>query len=85
MEYYIENRDSGFLGNSIMFWAKGRNGYTAKLEKAEKFSFDEAKKICKGNPTKNKAWEVDYIVNNEGTATLTDSQYLDRNKIVQFN
>lgn len=85
MKYYIQNRDRGFLGNSFVFWAKGSNGYTAKLDKAEQFSFDEAKKICKGNPTKNKAWEVDYIDNNEGTSRLTDSQYLEQDKIVEFD
>lgn len=84
MQYYIQNTNYGFLGNSIFFWAKGSNGYTAKLENAEKFSYEEAKKICQGDPDKNKAWPVDYIDNNEGTARVTDSQYLDRDNIVCF-
>ena len=83
--YYIQNTKQGYLGNAIVFWALNSNGYTAKLEKAQKFTYEEAKKICEGNPEKNKAWAVDYIDNNEGTARLTDSQYLDESNIVNFN
>jgi len=84
MKYYIQNTNAGFLGNSIFFWALNRNGYTAKLEKAHQFTHEEAEQICKGNPEKNKAWPVDYIDNNEGTARVTDSQYLDDEQIVTF-
>jgi hypothetical protein len=64
------------MGNAIVFWAKGRNGYTADINKSEKFSEEEAKEICLGNPKKNIAWPVDYIDNNEGNQKVTDSQYL---------
>lgn len=85
MKYYIQNTERGFLGNAIMFHALNGNGYTAKLEQAEKFSYEDAKKICTGNPNKNKAWPVDYIDNNKGTCRLTDSQYLDSDVIENFN
>ena len=84
MKYYIQNTQQGFIGNSIVFWALGSRGYTSKLENAEKFTYEEAKKICQGNPEKNKAWAVDYIDNNEGTARVTDSQYLDNSNIITF-
>ena len=84
MKYYIQNTKQGFLGNAIVFWALGRCGYTAKLEQAEKFSYEEAKEICNDNPDKNKAWPVDYIDNNEGTARLTDMQFLAKSNIVIF-
>jgi hypothetical protein len=84
MEYYIQNTNAGYLGNSIFFWALNSNGYTAKLENAQKYRYEEAKKICEGNPHKNKAWEVEYIENNKGTARVTDSQYLEKDKIVVF-
>ena len=84
MKYYIQNTKQGYLGNAIVFWKIGRNGYTAKLEQAEKFSYEEAKRICEGNPEKNKAWAVDYIDNNKGTARLTDSQYLRESNIIKF-
>lgn len=83
--YYIQNKQAGYLGNSIFFWSVGSNGYTAKLENAHKFTYEEAKSICNGQPDKNKAWPVDYINNNKGTATVTDSQYLDNENIVDFN
>lgn len=84
MKYYIQNTRAGFLGNSIFFWALNRNGYTSKLEKAHQFTYEEAAEICKGDPEKNKAWPVDYIDQNEGTAHVTDAQYLDSEFIVQF-
>lgn len=83
-KYYIQNTERQYIGNSIVFWAKGSNGYTAKLNNAEKFTYEEAKKICQGNPNKNKAWLVDYIDNNQGTALVTDSQYLDNANIIEF-
>lgn len=84
MEYYIQNKDAGFLGNSIYFWAKNRNGYTADLNNAHIFSEEEAKKICTENPIKNKAWAVDYINNNKGIQRVVDCQYLEYDKIKTF-
>ena len=81
MEYYIQNTNAGYLGNAIIFWAKGRNGYTADLNNSHKFTEEDAEKICKGNPEKNKAWAVDYIDNNKGIQRVTDSQYLDSSNI----
>ena len=84
MKYYIQNTNAGFLGNSIYFWGQDGSSYTAKLEKAKKFTHKEAKDICEVDPKKYKAWPVEYIVNNDGTATVTDSQYLNREMIVDF-
>jgi len=84
MLYYIQNTNQGFIGNSIVFWALNSNGYTAKLENAEKFTYEEAKQICNGDPHKNKAWSVDYIDNNKGTSRVTDSQYLEKENIIDF-
>ncbi len=83
-QYYIQNADAGYLGNSIIFWALDRKGYTANLNKAHKFSFEEAKHICEHNPNKNKAWPVEYINENEGTQMVTDSQCLATENIVNF-
>lgn len=84
MKYYIQNTKQGYLGNSIVFWEKGSNGYTAKLEDAEQFDYEQAKTICLGDPVKNKAWPVDYIDNNKGTARVTDMQYLEKENITSF-
>lgn len=85
MEYYIQNKSAGYLGNAIMFWAKNRRGYTADINKAERFSSEEAEKICRGNPDKNKAWPVDYINSCEGVQQIVDHQYLDFKQIQKFD
>lgn len=84
MEYYIQNKSAGFLGNAIIFWAKERRGYTSNLDNSHKFSEDEAKKICLENPEKNAAWPVDYIDNNKGVQRVVDSQYLSPGNIQNF-
>ncbi len=84
MKYYIQNKDAGYLGNAIIFWAKDSCGYTANLNNAEQFSEEDAKNICLGNPDKNKAWAVDYIDNNDGIQRIVDSQYLDSDNIKKF-
>lgn len=85
MKYYIQNKNAGYLGNAILFWAKGRNGYTADLDNSEIFTEEEAKDICNGNPDKNKAWPIDYIDTNKGIQRIVDSQYLKSENIKTFN
>lgn len=82
--YYIQNRDAGYLGNSIFFWNKDSNSYTSKLEYSKKFTYEEAKSICNNSGSKYVAWPCDYIDNNIGTSRVTDSQYLDKENIVKF-
>ncbi len=84
MEYYIQNKDAGYLGNAIIFWALNCQGYTADLNKAQKFNQTQAKLIVDGNPIKNIAWPVDYIDNNEGIKRIVDSQYLNAQKASKF-
>lgn len=84
MEYYIQNREAGYLGNAIIFWAKDSRGYTANLDNCQKFTEAEAKEICNGNPEKNKAWPVDYIDNNQGIQRIVDSLYCEHQKIVKW-
>lgn len=83
-KYYIQNTNAGYLGNAPIFWAKERRGYTADLNNSEQFSEEEARKICIGNPEKNKAWPVDYIDRNKGIQRTVDSQFLDFDKIFTF-
>ena len=84
MEYYIQNTEAGYLGNAIIFWAKDSHGYTPDLNKSHKFTEEEARKICKGNPEKNKAWAVDYIDSNKGIQRIVDMQYLDYDKLKEY-
>jgi tagatose-1,6-bisphosphate aldolase non-catalytic subunit AgaZ/GatZ len=39
-KYYVIQ--SGWSGNSMMFWREGRAGYTSNFEKVHKFSLEEA-------------------------------------------
>lgn len=60
-----------------MWWCKGGKGYSAYLENAERFSKEEAEKIC-GVPIgekgeKYKAWPCDFIESR--TFTVFDMQY----------
>ena len=83
-KYYIQNWKAGYLGNAIVFWRKGRNGYTEDLDSAEIFSEAEAKEICLGDPIKNKAWPVKYIDSNKGIKRIIDSQYIFSEHIKTF-
>lgn len=85
MKYYIQNTKAGYLGNAIIFWKINCEGYTADLDKSEKFTEEGAKEICFGNPEKNKAWPVEYIDNNKGIQRIVDSQYLDNDNIEDFS
>jgi hypothetical protein len=85
MEFYIQNKDAGYLGNAIIFWALNNNGYTADLNKAQKFTREQAEIICLGNPKKNIAWRCDYIDNNLGIQRVIDAQYVDNFGITFFS
>lgn len=85
MKYYIQNKNAGYLGNAILFWQKGRCGYTPNLDNSEIFTEEEAQEICNGNPDKNKAWPVDYIDGNKGIMRIVDAQYLDLEEIKKFD
>lgn len=84
MKYYIQNKDKGSIGNSLVFWGKNRSGYTSNLDKAGKYPLEEAREICENNPHKNRAWPAHYIDQNEGTARMTDNQFLDKSQVLNF-
>ena len=84
MKYYIQNVKAGYSGNASIFWAQNSNGYTADLNKAHQYTWDEAYEICISDPEKNRAWQVDYIDNNEGIQRIVDVQYLRTANVVNF-
>jgi hypothetical protein len=74
--YYIQ---SGYIGNACLWWAIDSKGYTTEIEKAGKFSKEEAKKII--NRPQDKAWECSHIDNClEARKTIIDCQYLNHKK-----
>lgn len=80
--YYIQNKDQGFLGNAPVWWANERRGYTAYLNNAHRFSYEEAKNICTINPNKNKAWPCEYIESK--IMQVVDDQHIESENIVKF-
>lgn len=71
--YYIRNE--GYLGNALIWWQRG-GGYTCDINKAEMFTEEEAKSICKR--PEDSAYLCDYINNlSEAKKTIVDSQFVD--------
>lgn len=60
---YLRNKQAGYLGNSPIWWAKNGQGYTAYLEKAERFCPTLAEKIVSEDPDKWEAWPCSVIDN----------------------
>jgi hypothetical protein len=72
--YYVRNE--GYLGNALMWWAKGRNGYTCDINNAHKFTRAEAEGICKRR--QDSAYRCEYIDGLEKAKQLIiDCQYVD--------
>lgn len=77
MEYYYI-RNEGYLGNALLWWAKG-GGYTCDIRKAEMFTEEQAKSICKR--PEDSAYNYKYIDNlAESQKLIIDSQYVDDSK-----
>ena len=55
MKYYIQNRLP--VGNCVLWWREGGNGYTCDLDKAGLFDETEAPKIVKSRPDIDIAWK----------------------------
>lgn len=45
--YYIRSHECGYAGNSPYWWGKNSSGYTAYIDKAGKYTKDEAEEICR--------------------------------------
>jgi len=72
--YYVRNE--GFLGNALIWWKEGRNGYTCDINNAHKFTKEEAESVCKR--PQDTAYECDYIDNlMEAKKLIIDCQYVD--------
>jgi hypothetical protein len=72
--YYIRNE--GYLGNALIWWKKGSNGYTCDIRNAEKFTKEEAEKICKR--PQDTAYKCDYIDGLlHAQKLIIDCQYVD--------
>lgn len=70
--YYIQN---GYVGNAMCWWAENSRGYTTDINKAGRYTAEQAKNII--TRPQDIAWECDHIDNNlDARKTIIDSQYL---------
>ena len=66
--YYIQN---GYVGNSILWWAKDFAGYTTHFKKAGKYSKDEAIEIINNESKDDCAWSCWHVDHNQDAHVLT--------------
>jgi len=59
-KYYI--RTEGFSGNSLIWWRPNSGGYTTDLNKAGKYTKEEAENICRKSQTET-AYECEKVDN----------------------
>lgn len=73
--YYVQDSRS-YLGNLVYWWAKGSNGYTTYIDKAEKYTKEQLIKNFKNTSSTNLFWSVKHV--NEKISKHVDIQNLDR-------
>lgn len=73
-QFYLQDTRST-VGNNVLWWAKGDNGYTTDLNKAEIYMLDEAQCKYNGRPS-DLPWPKDYV--DTLTHPAIDMQYLRR-------
>lgn len=75
--YYV--RREGYLGNALIWWAIGRNGYTCDIKNAHRFTEEEAESVCKRpQDTAYKCSYIDGLISAQ--KLIIDSQYVDEEK-----
>lgn len=75
--FYVRNE--GYLGNALIWWQKGRNGYTCDINNAHKFTYEEAESVCSRH--EDTAYECEYIDNLLiAQKLIIDCQYVDNSQ-----
>lgn len=75
MEELFYIRTSGYVGNSFVWWAKKGAGYTPDLNRAGKYTREEAETICKRRPGHDIAYRCEEIETSKGVQLHFDSQF----------
>ena len=79
--YVVQDKRS-YVGNDLLFWAKGSNGYTTDLSRAEIFTEEEIQEFLKPNARETDiVWPYDYILAHARRAV--DSQHVNISFIVK--
>lgn len=72
--FYLQDSRS-YVGNDVLFWAKGNNGYTTDLRNAEVYTQEQAQRQHNHRRT-DIPWPKDYI--DGKTRPAVDKQHIDR-------
>lgn len=74
--FYLQD-SRGYVGNDVLWWAKGGNGYTTDLSKAETYTKEEAQRMhnCRLSDI---PWPKAYI--DGKTRPAVDMQYIKRDE-----
>lgn len=72
--YYLQNKASGYDGNHLIFWRKGKAGYTTSLAEAHVFSKEDAfsQNRCRDTDI---PWSKKYLDRNSKGGCV-DAQYV---------
>ncbi len=77
--FYVERSASGKVGNCLLWWRTGGNGYTCDIADAEKFSQDDPHLAEILRSSKYTVWPAEYI--DDRTTLHVDHQKLDLSMI----
>jgi len=61
MQYYVERKASGYVGNCLLWWRHNNCGYTCDLKDAKIFEADDPKLKSIFNDEKYRLWDKEYI------------------------
>lgn len=75
-EFYLQDSRS-YVGNDVLWWAKGGNGYTTDLSKAEIYTREEAQRLHNSRRS-DIPWPKAYI--DGKTRPAVDMQYIKRDE-----
>ena len=72
--FYLQD-SRGYVGNDVLWWCEGGNGYTTDLRKAATYAKDAAERMHDTRET-DIPWPKEYI--DARTRPAVDMQYIDR-------
>jgi hypothetical protein len=76
--FYLQDSRS-YVGNDVMWWALGGNGYTTDLRLAQTYTMDEAQAMHNARET-DIPWPKEYI--DGKTRPAVDFQYINRVEVM---
>ena len=74
--YLLQNETAGYVGDSPLFWKEGGCGYTAEVDKAKRFTWQEAGNVIRSTRGTHrwKRWKLSDV--EKATIRVVDAQLL---------